>query len=72
MPSTFQIELTSVPDRDDLVAEIWLDQDLFVELRLEAGEIRTQLYSRQDGKPWDVSHRDLLAALSKAEERLLE
>ena len=38
------IELVSVPDRDDLVAEVWLGQYLLAELRQEGGHVRVQLY----------------------------
>jgi len=70
MTQTFQIEITSVPDREELVAEIWVNHEQLAELRRDAGQIRVQLYARSDGRPWDVSYSSLLGALSKAQNRL--
>jgi len=71
MPQILKTEIASTPDREDLVAEIWIDQHLLAELRQEAGQVRIQIYARPDGRPWDVSHPDLLTALSGAEKRLM-
>jgi len=65
------IELVSVPDRDDLVAEVWLGQYLLAELRHEGGQVRVQLYPASSGQAWDVPYEALRAALVQARSKLL-
>lgn len=67
--SELSIEITSVPDRDDLVAEIWKGGDMLGELRHEDGGLRVQIYPAPSG-PWDVGYDDLVAVLSQAREKL--
>ena len=64
------IELVSVPDRDDLVAEVWLGRALLAELRQEGGQVRVQLYPDSSGQPWDLPVADLCSALAKASAKL--
>lgn len=45
---TFTVELTRVADRDDLVAEVWIGQELLAENRQEGGQVRLQ---RAGGTP---------------------
>jgi len=68
--AAFTIELTSVVDRDDLVAEIWFGQELFAELRYESGNARLQVYSAPEGGHWDLPHEELQAALQQARDKL--
>ena len=65
------IELVSVPDRDDLVAEVWLGQSLLAELRNEDGQVRVQLYPDSSEKPWDVPYESLCSALAQARSKLV-
>lgn len=67
---TFTIEIASVPDRDAVVAEIWLADRLLAELRDEAGQHRLQLYPSPSGGAWDLEPRQFLAALENARLRL--
>ena len=74
--SKFTVEIASVPDRDELVAEVWSGDQLLAELRVEAGVVRIQLYPPPDGPPdgaphWDVPYDELLAALQTARTRLV-
>ncbi len=66
----FSVEVTSVPDRDSLVAEIWLDRELLAELRYEYGSFKVQIYPAPDGQPWDVDYEAFSGALQRARERL--
>lgn len=65
--AAFRILIASGPDRDDLVAEVWLGEDLFAELCHEAGGVSVQLYSPPTAGPWDVRLADLLAVLDRAQ-----
>jgi hypothetical protein len=40
----FKIEITSVPDRENLVAEIWLDETLVAEINQETGKLEIEFY----------------------------
>lgn len=62
----FTIEVTSVPDREGRVAEVWLQQEQFAELRHEVDELRVQIYPRPDNRPWDVSWEHLVDTLRAA------
>lgn len=66
----FSVEVTSVPDRDALVAEMWLERELFAELRYEHRSLRLQFYPAPDGKPWDVPYEEFAGMLEQAREKL--
>lgn len=42
--NNFRIEIASVPDRENLVAEIWYDQTLVAEINQEMEELEIELY----------------------------
>ncbi len=44
--------ITDVPDREELVAELWLDDEMWGEISQEDGNILLELYPRRDGEPW--------------------
>ena len=69
-PPTLTIELASVPDREELVAEIWLGTALIAEVRQEERMLRVQLYLSETGHPFDVPYEDLVASLMTAKARL--
>lgn len=45
-----RVELTSVPDRDTLVAEVWYGDELLAELRHEPDGVKAQLYEPPAGR----------------------
>ena len=42
--SIFSLEITSTPDRENLVAEIWLNNTLFAEVNHEKNEMEVEIY----------------------------
>jgi len=64
------LEVTSVPDRDDVVVELWLGPEMMAELRHEHEDLRVQFYPSRDGRPWDLSYAELLSALQRARSEL--
>lgn len=64
------INVASVPDRDDVVAEIWVNGAMFAELRVEHNEIFTEIYPRSSKEPWVLPSGLLLKTLSEAQSRL--
>ena len=67
----YDVTIASVPDRDQLVAEIWIEGILFGEVRTDALNTYVELYSRPDGKPWTFECDRLSIILSEAKTKLL-
>ena len=61
-----EILITSPPDRERTVAEIWGDDDQLAEINDESGYVRVEIYPRLDGKPWLLPYDDLLQLLEQA------
>lgn len=66
----FSVEVTSVPDRPDLVAEVWSGEELLAELRHEDSGLRVQLYPAPNRQSWDFSYEELTVALQQARDKL--
>lgn len=65
------IEITSVPDRDDLVAEIWQKDEMVAEIqRAPDGRFTLEVYPSPYQKPWLFDLQDWMIALSEAQARL--
>jgi hypothetical protein len=65
------IEITSVPDRDQLVAEIWHDDGLFAEVRKSSSENwQVEIYAKKAAAPWLFDLQEVYDALMKAQKRL--
>ena len=69
-PNPFTIEVASVVDRDDLVVEIWVGQELFAELRFASGSACLQVYPAPGGGRWELPPEELHAALQQARDKL--
>jgi len=66
MSEKITIEIASVPDREGLVAELWIATEQICEIRSEDGQFRVQLYPRQNGIPWDIFADSFVSAMNKA------
>jgi len=66
----FSVQVASVPDRESLVAEVWLGQEQLAELRYEPEGVRMQIYSAPSGQPWDVPYDEFIRVLRKARDQL--
>jgi hypothetical protein len=65
------VDVASPPDREKLVAEIFYDREQWAEIHQESGALALELYPRRDGKPWEFSFDEALAALQDAQRRLI-
>lgn len=65
-----EIVVASVPDRETVVAEMWVNGEQCAEIRQEEGTLIVELYPRPNGAPWLISHAELLTALEEASRRL--
>ena len=70
MTNTFNIDIASVPDRDEPVVEVWYGDEQVAELRREGGELRMQLFAPRSAVAWDFDIDAFLGAINKAKERL--
>jgi hypothetical protein len=62
-----KVEIASVPDRENLVAEIWYNESLIAEVNLEQKDLNIEFYtSHGQVLPFD----ELLEALIKAKDNL--
>jgi len=65
------VNLASPPDRERLVAEVFLNDVQVAEINQESGDLSVEIYPRPDGKPWSMPYEDLLKCLESAKSRLL-
>lgn len=71
----FTIKIASVPDREEVVAEIYYDHEQWVEISQEDvpdGPLTIQFYAPFDNKPyWEFPLDEAMKALEQAKKRLL-
>ena len=68
---SFVIEIASSPDRDELVAEIWWNEQMVAELRRGGGTTTyVDVYPPPSAKPWSFKLEEWLQALNDAKTRL--
>lgn len=64
---TFKIEIASVSDRDDLVAEIWQSDQMIAEIRRTAdGRPLIEIYPPLEGGSWTFLALDWIEAQQRA------
>lgn len=64
---TLQVQIADVPDREDVVAEIWDDDSMVAEVRRsEHTKFLVELYPNPRRKSWSFNLDDWLRALEDA------
>jgi len=71
MSVDWRVCISSPPDRDKLVAEIFFGDQQWAELNQEGSELQLELYQRSDGKPWEIPYSQIVAALKEAKKQLV-
>jgi hypothetical protein len=66
-----RICVSSLPDREKLVAEIFFDDVQWAEVNQEQEVLEVEFYPRPDGEPWRIELVDALSALDEAKRRLV-
>jgi hypothetical protein len=74
-PEQFKITISSPPDREHLVAEVFTQDPKWewaqwAEINEEGGTLSLEIYPRPDGKPWVFSFSEALQTLVEASHRL--
>jgi hypothetical protein len=72
MDGKLRISISSPPDRERLVADIFVGNVQWAELNQETGELTFEFYPRPDGKFWQLDYVFVMQALQLAKARLLE
>jgi hypothetical protein len=70
MSQTARVCISSPPDRQYLVAEIFFGNEQWAELNQEGDILQLEIYPRQNGQPWSLSFQTVLEALNEANEKL--
>jgi hypothetical protein len=66
------ITLASPPDRNKLVAELWVGDSQLAEVSRENGAPILEIYPNPAGGPWRIKLEDLKVSLNQAEKSLSE
>ena len=71
MSSEYRITIASPPDREKLVAEIFVGDCQWAEINQENGELEIEFYEKHDGKSWNFLLDDALMMLQDGKKRLI-
>ncbi len=67
---TIKIQIASLPDRENVVAELWVGNVQVAEVSKEDGPLRVELYSPPGANHLDLPLDEFLDALQRAKENL--
>lgn len=65
-----KISISSHPDRNFLVAEIFIGSEQIAEINREGKKVEIEIYSRKSGEAWKIDYEDLIDALQEARQKL--
>lgn len=67
-----KVQIASVPDRDNLVAEIWVGDQQLAEVSQETGTLKIEIYQRTGEARgiWEIEFDELVNALQEARNKL--
>ena len=70
MYDNMTVSISSPPDRERLVADIFIGNEQRAELNQEQEDFELEIYPRQNGQPCSFRFQDVVDALNKARARL--
>jgi hypothetical protein len=68
--NNFRISISSPPDRESLVAEVFVGNEQLAEVNREHGTWSVELYPRASGEPWRLPFEETLQVFQEAKSRL--
>lgn len=71
MKDEHRICISSPPDREKLVAEIFFGDTQWAEINQEREVLDVEFYPRPDGEPWRIEYQNAMQALVEAKRRLV-
>jgi hypothetical protein len=72
MKPELTITIASLPDRENLVAELWFGDVQWGEINQEGGCLTLEIYPHHSGKPWAFKLDDVIKQIEQAKSRLKE
>jgi hypothetical protein len=66
----YAIQITSVPDREKLVAEIWQGEVLLAEINQENEDLELQIFAPDGSTGISVDYKQFMKVLDEAKNRL--
>lgn len=69
------IQIASVPDRDNLVAELWYEDEQWGEISQETENLRLEMYPRSSGENnnvWSFDLNEIMESLKEAQKRIFQ
>lgn len=68
-----EVNIASVPDRENLVAEIWLGERQLAEISHETKTLKLEIYQQTDGLRgiWELDFEEFIGALQEARRKLI-
>ena len=70
MSEHMRVVITSPPDREDLVAEIYCGDVMWAEVNRETGSLRLEIYPNPQGGPWVFDFVRAIEGVEAAKRRL--
>lgn len=70
--SNFEIIIASLPDKENVVAEIYYRNKYWAQISQESGQCILKLYSDPDGQKWEFEFEEAMNILNKAKEKLIK
>lgn len=65
------VQIASIPDRENIVAELWQGGDMIAEVQQAAdGGFTVEIYAKERDGPWRMNLDDLLNAFKKSVQHL--
>lgn len=71
MSTKWRVCISSPPDREKLVAEIFFEDQQWAEMNQEGPELEIEIYPRADGQPWRISNDQMISVLEEAKKKLV-
>lgn len=68
---TIEIQIASPPDRENVVAELWIGDEQIAEVSNEDGTVRVEFYARPAPEQIQLSLDELVEALGRAKRNLV-
>ena len=69
---TIEIVIASLPDREKVVAELWIEDKQIAEISNENDELIVEIYSTTGQDSVMIPFKDLVQALEEAKKSLVE
>jgi hypothetical protein len=67
----YRVCISSPPDRNKLVAEIFFGNIQWAEINQEGTVLKVEFYLRPDGQPWKIDFSNAIDALQEAKLKLV-